>query len=256
MKRLAGAAALLLCTAMQNLTHANEALKALYEEKGEAVVVLEVVTDLKYTFQGQQFDQERKLESPGVIVDSDGLLVTALSNIDPSKQSEAFMGADAEMSVTVKSVTYIMDDNSEVEARVVLRDPDLDLAFIRPLDKPEETLTHISLADSGDAEVFDELYALDRAGRIARRTLLGRSGTLSGLIERPRKIYLPSGGVVTRNIGTPVFTSEGKLLGITATYTFPGGAAALGDSDQPYINVIIPAEDVAEVAEQAPAPEE
>ena len=43
----------------------------------------------------------------------------------------------------------LLDDGTEVPAEIVLRDKDLDLAFIRPKAKPASPMTSVDLTKSG-----------------------------------------------------------------------------------------------------------
>lgn len=229
-----------------------EVARTVLEEEESSIITIETTVQVKMNYQGQQQERENKAESVGVIVDDSGLAVTALSNIDPSKNYGMYMENEDDVSISIQSARYILADGTEIEAALVLRDPDLDLAFLRPKEAPEDPMNFVDFADSGEAEIFDDIFSIDRAGRIARRSALGKEGDIVGIIERPRKVYLPSYGVVTTGVGKPIFNDEGNILGLTSLYSFPGGKSALGNQDDPFIAVIIPAEDIIEVMAQAP----
>ena len=57
-------------------------------------------------------------------------------------------------------------DGKELPATIVLRDQDLDLAFIRPTAKPAAPLTAVNLADAASPTVLEDLVVLGRLGRV------------------------------------------------------------------------------------------
>lgn len=228
------------------------AARQVLEQYEEAVVTLEVVLDTKMSYGGQQEETEQKTEEMGFFIAEDGLLVTSLSNLDPAGQFYSRMSPDeGAYTTTVKEITIILAGGEELDAQLVLRDPDLDLAFLRPAEPRKQPFAYIPLEEAGTAETFDSLIALERAGRIARRTILGKMGTMIGKVDRPRTFYIPSQELQNQNTGAPVFGPEGKLLGIRTLYVFPGGQRSLGETDQPAMIVILPAEDIASIADQA-----
>lgn len=224
----------------------------LVTEKGDAVVTLEVVLEVKSSYGGQQDERENKEETIGVVLDESGLVVTALSNIDPGQVFSKFSESEDSYTTSLKSLKYILTDGTEIEAGVVLRDPDLGLIFLRPVEKPAMKMTFLPLEQVGRAQILDELFTIERTGRITRRIVTAKSGEISAIVDRPRLFYVPSESLVTSRIGAPVFNADGKLLGLTTIYAFPGGRKTMGDNDKPYIEVIRPVSDIESIAKQAP----
>ena len=73
------------------------------------------------------------------MVDPSGLTVLALSACDPSEMYQRMMGEDyprTSVETEVTDMKILLDDGTELPAEIVLRDKDLDLAFIRPKTKP------------------------------------------------------------------------------------------------------------------------
>jgi S1-C subfamily serine protease len=251
---LAGLCAGLLLAASPAAAFDTAKAKEVLKEKGDAVITLDIVLEFKSTYMGQQSESEQQTEEVGFVIDEKGLVATSLANVDPGQFYERMqMMEDYTFTSTVKSIKYVLAGGREIDAAVVLRDPDQDLAFLRPLEAPAEPMTYIPLDNSVRGEIFDPIFSIERSGRITRRTIIGKAGTVTGIVERPRRFYLPSSELSSNRTGSPVFSDGGALLGMLAVYTFPGGARARSDSEQPYAFIIIPAEDVLRVAEQAPA---
>lgn len=228
----------------------REKAKEIVKEKGPAVVTLEIVMEMRAAGYGEE--SEQRVTATATIVNEEGLAVTALSTVDPGYVYAKMSGEEDAFVTRLKSMKYILHDNSEVNAVVVLRDPDQDIVFLRPVEGEEEkTYTYIDLEDNKAAEVLDAAFTIGRLGRIGRRATLGMSGEIQAAIRGPRTYYIPSSELVSSRTGTPVFAEDGKLIGITAIYIFPGGQAALGEEDEPYTYAVIPAGDIAAITDQA-----
>jgi hypothetical protein len=226
-------------------------VRAFVQEKQAAVVTLEVVIDMKSNQGGQSNESERKFDALATIVDEQGMAVAALSTIDPGSFYAKMSGEEETFTSQVRSLKYVLPDNTEVEVGVVLRDPDLDLVFLKPLTAPGKAMTFIDLNSGSDGENFEAAYTIARTGRVARRTALTMSGEVQGIVSVPRRYYIPSSELVSARTGTPVFAEDNALLGITAMTVFPGGAKARGEEDQPYTYIIVPTDQVLDGAKQA-----
>lgn len=244
------AAALAIAPAMIH-AEGRDTFREFVKEKGDAVIAIELVMNVKVSRGSQQSDSERKSEIIGFVIDEQGLLVTSLSQIDPGAFYSRFSGDEDSYVTRNKKITYLMPDNREIEATVVLRDPDLDLAFLKPMDAVEKPFVHISLDHSGDAQILDDVYTMSRMGRIARREIAAMSGEIQAIVQRPRKFYIPHSEITTAKTGAPVFLEDGRIIGMNGMYIFPGGSRSLGTSDEPVLFVIRPTADIAEVAAQA-----
>ena len=75
------------------------------------------------------------------------------------------------MESELSDVKIVLDDGTEVPAEVVLRDKDNDLAFIRPKTKPAAPMAALDLANSGKADILDQVISLTRLGSAAGRAV-------------------------------------------------------------------------------------
>lgn len=209
-------------------------------------------------------DKEQKVQAVGTVIDPSGLTVTSLSRIDPaSALGNVNVNVGGQMrtlslSSTFSNLKIRLADGTELPATFILKDADLDLAFIAPDTKPDkETLEKFAATDLADAEgegnLLDEIIILGRQGKTLNYVPTVAIGSISGIVAKPRKFYLGAA-----RPGTPVFAANGKLLGIALTkgggtrgtvsgntMSFSAGAGAAV--------VVLPAADVEEVAEQARA---
>src|SRR6266550_4348787 len=116
-------------------------------------------------------------------------------------------------------------------AKLVGGDPDTDLAVIKLLERPRESLTIISLGDSDRLEVGQKVLAIGNPFGLDR-TLT--TGVISGL-QRPIRARngRPIEGAIQTdasinpgNSGGPLLDSHGRMIGINSQILSPSGASA------------------------------
>lgn len=223
-----------------------------------AVITLQVVTKVKANFYGEDSTKEVKEETTGVVVDPSGLIVTSLSATNPSEMYMQAMGGDAgdkmKMTSEVTSVKILQQDGVEIPAGIVLRDKDLDLAFVRPIAKPANPMPCVDLTKATKPALLDEVATLDRMGVVANRTLSVVLDRIQAIMEKPRTFYIPSASQSNIPLGAPVFSLQGDIVGVMLLRVKPKGGSsgsysAMANSLLP---VILPAADIAEAAKQAP----
>jgi hypothetical protein len=156
-------------------------------------------------------------------------------------------------------VKILLDDGTEVAAEVVLRDKDLDLAFIRPKAKLAAAMTGLDLGKGGKADVLDEVVALNRLGSAAGRAYSASIVRIAAVVQRPRLFYVPASSMGESVMGAPVFSTDGKPLGIFVLRSLKGkgggggGFAMLGMSPaENFTPIILPCDDIMKAAKQAP----
>lgn len=195
-------------------------------------------------------DQERKVEALGTVISTNGLIVTALSGIDPAKEvsgREYRTGSGTvklEASSILKEVKIIMSDGAEVPAEVVMKDVDLDLAFLQAKRDAKEfkdaEFKAVDLKDSASAVIAEEVVSISRTDEVLNRQPMVYNGQVNVLVKKPREFIRASSG----GIGTPTFNLDGKLVGIGVVRT---------STERRSVAVLLPAADVQEIAEQARA---
>jgi len=130
-----------------------------------------------------------------------------------------------------------------VPARVVLKDVDLDLAFIAPVEDPaavRKPFAYVDLDTAAAATVLGDYYVVTRAPKALQRVPLVHVATLEGIDAKPRAVFI----VANIAAGCPVFDGGGRTLGIGLTYYANGRPAG---------PIVMPAADVADEARQAAA---
>ena len=145
-----------------------------------------------------------------------------------------------------KEVKLRLADGKEVPARFVLKDADLDLAFMAPessADTAGREFPYVKLEEIAEGNLLGDYFYVGRAAKIQQRVPLVRTTEIIGIVERPRRLYLMT-EQLAQWMGTPVFNAEGRVLGITLQHFANGQRSGL---------VVLPADDIAEMAKQASA---
>ena len=230
------------------------AARKLLAEKSDSVVWLSAVMKISMTAAGSSDspmnipDRERKVEGLATIIDSTGLLVTAMSQVDPSREMEGreFNTAKGpvkfDVSVTLKEVKVVLQDGTEIPAEQVMRDADLDLAFFRVKADSKEakdvTFKALNLNENGEVKVTEDAITLSRTEEILNRVPAVIRGQVTSITEKPRTFVRATGA----QLGCPTFNLEGKLVGLGVSRYMKGRSSVL---------IVLPAGDVQEIAAQA-----
>lgn len=232
--------------------------RAVFEKHKETVVTVQIVIKSTVNMSGRQQSNESRQDVTGTVIDPSGLVVLSLSVTDPGQFMQSLMGDDPnrlKVETEITDMKLLLPDGTEVPAEIVLRDKDLDLAFARPKTKLAAPLATLNLSKSGKADVLDEVLSINRLGRAAGRSYAASVERISAVMQRPRMLYVPMGGVTTTALGSPALLADGKVLGIflvRGTRDAEGSSAGLGSQPGNVTAVIIPAEQVLKAASQAP----
>lgn len=218
----------------------------------DALISVEVVSEAKFSYNGQQTERESKTQLNGIVMNPEGLVLVPLSELDPTSLSERISpGEEPEFSITIKSIRYILADGTEIPTKLVLRDNDLDLAFLKPETPVAKPLASLDFSvEAAEPKVLDEVFALARAGRVAGRAPLGMSGELQGIITKPQAYYIPSSELVSSGTGVPIFNAQGQVIGVVLIRVLAGGNNVSMDDESPYIYVVVPNLEIFDASEQ------
>lgn len=222
----------------------RQAGRRLAKDYEMAIVNIKIVISM-------QDGSDHPLEASGTVISADGLTVVPLNAVDPMSMARRVRG-DTEgrgANTRVKDIKLVLDKRTEVPATVVLRDDDLNVALLRPLTKPTKPMKYIDMAKTADASLLEEVFVLARMGRVADREIGAMTGEIQSIVSKPRKFYIPSAELASGGTGVPIFDAESKVIGIVLVRINAGEVASNSDM----VVIILPARDVKELADQAPA---
>jgi hypothetical protein len=107
----------------------------------------------------------------------------------------------------------IGDDTQGLDARLIARDSELDLCWLRIKEPKERKFACVELARAASPKLGERLYTLTRLGKYFDRALVVRETRLGGLARKPRNLLVPSPSL--GDLGLPVFSERGEIVGLT-----------------------------------------
>jgi len=236
---------------------ADDALKATgraaLDKHKDAVVAVRVVRKVRNVVQGKELGGgEVRSETAGTVIAPDGLTVVSDAAGDPNLLLGGDDGAHGTESQVV-DVKIVLADGRELPAKFVLRDRDLDLAFVRP-DAKDLNLPHVKLEKATAPAPLDDLIFVYRKGRSLNRVPCVVLGRVEGVLKKPRTFVVPDVLLGLQTLGSPVFDASGRAVGVVVMRRAPGIKADGGGIRDLFelINpVVVTSEDVLDAAAQA-----
>lgn len=213
----------------------------------DAIVTVDLVIDIKMSYEGQTDKRETKHSTTATVIDPDGLCVASLTQVSPDSYRDPSDTDTYDTSYDIKDVKIRTADGTEIPADVVLRDRDLDLAFIRPKVKPDQPLPYLDLSKSSNPQLLDQVVILSRLGQLANHAASARLDRVESIVTKPRTFYIIN-GTLHQELGIPVFTLDSKPVGILVV-RLNTSKSSNGD-ERMYLSVL-PCTTLANVAAQA-----
>ena len=141
----------------------------------------------------------------------------------------------------------LMQDGTEVPAKLLLKDSDLDLAFVLPIEERKNEFKDVVFSrvpkQASEDElpvILDEVVSIGKLRKTLYRQSTLRRGWINAVIEKPRTYFV----IENTAPGTPVFNSMGNWLGVVVYKMVSGRPSEI---------VTLPAMDILEIAEQVRA---
>jgi hypothetical protein len=192
--------------------------------------------------------EEKKVEIIGTVLSKEGLIVAPLSTLDLANAMDGRTVNTPNGPVTIsaksdiKEVKIIMPDGTETDAKVALKDTDLDLIFLKP-EKKTDNFKPIDAKNSAPIGMLDDVIVLGRMGKDLNREPMVVTSEVISVIKKPRTF----GKITTPATGMPVFNEEGKFLGIGINRLSSKNS---GEANLTGSSVLLPAADIVESASQ------
>jgi Trypsin-like peptidase domain len=193
-------------------------------------------------------NQEEQLELAGTVLTPAGLTVVSDFSSNPSGLFTA-----AEDRTETSDVKLVFKDNREVPAAFVLRDRELDLAFVMPKEK-EADLPHVKLETSAVPQPLDDLIYLFRLGKTLNREAAVNLGRVEAVVKKPRTFVVSDLLNGVQGLGQPVFDNAGRPVGIVVLRRSPHPPNMMGLGLREALDLVKPVvltgKDIQQVASQ------
>ena len=257
------AAVLLSSAAIVGAQDERAAARDLVKKWQDAVINVRVVLKMRVSMGGREMQSmDDSVDTVGTVIDPSGLTVLSLGALNPGAMMNKVMGAAGggaperpEFGSEPTDLKLRRADGREIPAKIVLRDEDLDLAFVRPATKQDQPFVAVNLADAGKPAMFDQVIILTRLGRVGGWTPAATFQNIAAVIEKPRTFFVTEAATVNA-LGVPAFQPSGKVVGLLTMRSVdagrPGMFAMMGGTEGlGLLPVILPAADVLEISKQA-----
>jgi len=186
-------------------------------EKADVLVSVKFVLKVKMT--GAGGDREIDGETTCLLIDAKGLVLcsnTELGGFVSLMSQMMGRGSGFDVTAAPREIEVFLDDRSDgLAARLLARDTERDLAWVQ-LDESIEGLESrvLDLDRAFELGPGDRFYRVRRLDKFFGSVPVVGSGTIAAVISKPRKLWVPA-DPVTGGLGQPVFTADGRLVGIT-----------------------------------------
>jgi hypothetical protein len=225
------------------------ASREVIRKRSDAVIMVLATIKLHINQGGREQPIDQATQANATVLDGSGLAVMSLSTLQPDSAIERTLSARVPNGTKVEVTSEATDirmrlGEREVPAKMVLKDEDLDLAFIKPIDALPAPTAFVD-ATSSRPNLLDSLLVLQRTSETTGWQTAAAFGQVQMIIDKPRTYYLVSfpsvGG--SGGLGSPMFDTAGHFVGVIVIRTT--GQRGSGSPG------VLPADDIREAAKQA-----
>lgn len=195
-------------------------VQSVVEKVAPSIVTVRVVIKTTMKMGGESMEEESKMTLQGVVVTPDGLIMLSNSPFSPKRMMEMLAGeampAGMDYKMTPTSIKVIFgNEDKEYDGFLAATDAKLDLAFIKVEGLGDRQLTPINFASATDVKLGQKVIAVSRLTKGYDYAPYFALGQVCGEITKPRKAWMLLGDI--SQLGLPVFTLGGELLGVLTT---------------------------------------
>ncbi|HUL75612.1 MAG TPA: serine protease [Vicinamibacterales bacterium] len=221
------------------------------KKRGDAVVMVLATIKLRINIGGREQSTDQATQANATVLDGTGLTVLSLSSLQPDDVMTRTLsqrvpsGTKVDVTSELSDMRMHLADGREIAAKLVLRDEDLDLAFVRPTEAPATPMTSVDSAVASPG-ILDPVMLVQRTSEATGWQTAASLGNVQLVIDKPRTYYqiaMPTTG--GNGLGSPVFDLAGHFVGVVVLRnTGSRGSASPG---------VLPGSDIRDIAKQAPA---
>ena len=188
-------------------------------------------------------DREIEGETTCPLIDGRGLVLCSNTELGGyvNLMSQMMGGARAfNVSAAPREIKVVIGEHGEGKsARLLARDTERDLAWVQVDDfAGTGDVAFLDFADSAELRPGDKFYRLRRMDRFFGAAPVVTEGIVAAVISKPRRLLVPS-VPISGGFGLPIFTADGRLVGISVIQMpaaedhaagFSGGMSFLGSA--------------------------
>ena len=189
----------------------------------DAIVNVRVTLKLRMSMGGPRDERQRRsADTVGTVIEPsrpDGRILGRAQSWRDHEQDHGRGLSGGQDGPTLSSeptdVKIRVADGRELTAKIVLRDEDLDLAFLLPtakLDKPLDAPS--AWQDASRPGAARRSVVLSRLGRVGGWTPSALLQNITAIIDKPRTFFVAEASGGGTSMGTPAFLPNGKVVGL------------------------------------------
>ncbi|MCB9850038.1 MAG: hypothetical protein H6817_04970 [Phycisphaerales bacterium] len=186
----------------------------LLKEKAGVLVTVKHVLKVNMAMLGGE--QENESELTGVMVDPKGVVLCSNTQLGGfTAMISKMMGPmGGNMTATPTDIKVLIGDDTEgVEAELIARDTELDLAWVKIKEPGDKTFEYLDFSKGEKPEIGSRILMLRRMGKYFARSLVVGDARIGGMTKKPRDLYIPS-GALGGGLGLPVYADSGSVVGV------------------------------------------
>lgn len=188
-------------------------LEDLIKKQAPSIVTVKAVLKMQMKMSGQSRDTETRMELLGTVVSPDGLIMVSNAPFD-TKSMMQMMGSDSsDFQIKISPTDFkvvIGSEEKQYTGFMAGADTTVGMAFIKIEDLGDRTLQPVEFASADRPAIGDNVYAVGRLSKGYDYAPFLEDAVVVGHFTKPKEGWVVSG---TQDVGVPVFTASGKLLG-------------------------------------------
>ena len=211
----------------------------LVKEKGDAIVTIKYIL--------KEEDNEAEEEVQGVMIEESGLVLTSNYFMGGFPESIKQMMGGNRKPLEIK--VMISGDQEGLEATLIARDSELDLAWLQIANKDNKKFAFVDINKPVEAQMGDRVLTIERLSKSNDHAHVVNESRIRSLITKPRKLAIP-GSELSSSIGMPIFNGKGEYIGMS-TLQLPSREEMQADQSSQFAQMrrirgamILPGEDV------------
>ncbi|MFY9825560.1 MAG: trypsin-like peptidase domain-containing protein [Thermoanaerobaculia bacterium] len=196
-------------------------LSKLVDQNAAALVTVQLVLQVKIPgAMGQILGDAQEFETETVctVVDPKGLILCSNTQINGytgmMQRLMGRMGAQADLTVTPTQIRVLAADPTKpLTAKILVRDTDLDLAWLQIENSAGQSFAYIDFARGAAPHIGDAIYAIRRLDKFFDRMPSLLEAKISSITQKPRALFIPTDRFDT-SLGIPVLMADGQVVGL------------------------------------------
>lgn len=214
--------------------------RQVFADKAPSVIGVRGLLKIEASMNGKPAgSQDKQLHTNGVVI-ADDLIAVAYRTLKPDVSASLGKRPGLTVETELSELKLITPDGEEYDAKLVLHDEDLGVAFVAVDPKGENadgfSIEPLDVSKDVTVQQLDDLIAIGRLPEKLRSVARVNIATVAAIVERPRMIYICQG----ISMSNPVFNASGDFIGLSVAIKNTGAAP-----------VIMPAKYIRKVMDQA-----